>query len=474
MSTVTPNLGLVLYDTTTDQAVTFFTFRAVWGGTPSTSNFYKIDTAYGNLSTRISSLEDADRATPVYALFSSGSLYTATGISSITAYNTGISIILSVDTTTNGAVTLNINSLGVKSVMKVNSSGTPIDLTGSDLSIGRQYLFIYDGTRWLWVSANTADQIKIVGTSGNVVTVNSDNTLLGTTTPASLIASATNGASSKSTPVDADEIPLADSAASYALKKLTWANIKATLNAVYAALGTLKESGGTTLTVGSITDGQFLVRSGSTLVGTSSGGSSFWNLVLGSPVRASNTTFTVTGDYTSLLKKGMVLKWTESSSIKVAMISIPSTYSAPNTTVTIIGDTMASIDSSSLKYAVSEPTKIMFPVAGTIGATGTDVSLSYYAEYPYRVIGADLYTGTAGTTNSTTVDINKNGTTMFATKPTLATTVAASPTPFTADNGTSLSLNDKVTIDVDAIQTTSAIDLYVKLYLFAERLLYLT
>lgn len=34
---------------------------------------------------------------------------------------------------------------------------------------------------------------------------------------------------SKATPVDADEMPLADSASSFSLKKLTWANLKATL-----------------------------------------------------------------------------------------------------------------------------------------------------------------------------------------------------------------------------------------------------
>lgn len=42
-------------------------------------------------------------------------------------------------------------------------------------------------------------------------------------------AAETHAAASKATPVDADEIPLADSAASFALKKLTWANLKATL-----------------------------------------------------------------------------------------------------------------------------------------------------------------------------------------------------------------------------------------------------
>jgi hypothetical protein len=63
---------------------------------------------------------------------------------------------------------------------------------------------------------------------------------------------------------------------------------------------------------------------------------------------------------------------------------------------------------------------------------------------------------------------------MFTTKPTLATTVAASPTPFTADNATALALNDKVTLDIDAIQTTAAVDLYVKLYVVPTRYLFLS
>lgn len=39
----------------------------------------------------------------------------------------------------------------------------------------------------------------------------------------------THAAASKATPVDLDEIPLADSAAAFGLKKLTWANLKATV-----------------------------------------------------------------------------------------------------------------------------------------------------------------------------------------------------------------------------------------------------
>lgn len=235
MTTSTPNLGLLLYNSTTDSAEYFSNFRAVIAGTSLTSNFYKIDTAWGDLDTRIDALEDKSGAVPVLASFISANFYESTVVS-ITAYTTGMLIVLSLDTTSSGTVTLNINSLGTKSVMKVDSTGTAINLTGSDLVEGRQYLFIYDGTRWLWVSANSADQIQIVGTSGNVVTVGSTNNLLGTTTQTGLISDTTHAATAKTTPSDADEIGLLDSLSSYVLKRLTWANIKATLKTYFDSL----------------------------------------------------------------------------------------------------------------------------------------------------------------------------------------------------------------------------------------------
>lgn len=60
-------------------------------------------------------------------------------------------------------------------------------------------------------------------------------------TDAGNVGAAIHGASGKTTPVDADTVPLIDSAASNALKKVTWANIKATLKAyfdpLYVAIG---------------------------------------------------------------------------------------------------------------------------------------------------------------------------------------------------------------------------------------------
>ena len=197
-----------------------------------------------------------------------------------------------------------------------------------------------------------------------------------------------------------------------------------------------------------------------------------WTAIAGT--RASNTTITVATDLTAIFKKGMIVRWQESGVDKVGMVSIPSTYSNPNTTITIIGDTCASIDSGTFKYSVilgAEPYIARFAIAGTIGATGADVANAYYATEPMKVIGADLQVGTAGTTNSTTIDINKAGTTMFTTKPTLATTVASSPLPFTADTTSALALGDRVSIDIDAVQTTAAIDLYAQLYLFPTRFL---
>jgi hypothetical protein len=48
-----------------------------------------------------------------------------------------------------------------------------------------------------------------------------------------VIAPGTHAASGKTTPVDADELPIVDSAASNVLKKLTWANLKAALKSAF-------------------------------------------------------------------------------------------------------------------------------------------------------------------------------------------------------------------------------------------------
>ena len=205
--------------------------------------------------------------------------------------------------------------------------------------------------------------------------------------------------------------------------------------------------------------------------GYSGVGSPFWTLMPGTPVRASNTSFTVTGDITAYVAKGMVIKWTESATTRNAMVSIPSTYGSA-TTITIIGDTMASIDASSLKYALigAEPFIARFAYAGNVGTVGTDVMNSYTANEPMRVLGADMQAGTAGSTNSTTVNIVNGTGTVTLTSPTLGNGIRVTATPAApASSALSLALNDRIQVDVTAIQSTNAIDLYAQLYLFPTR-----
>lgn len=178
MTTSTPNLGLICYNSTTDATATFLTWRTDVDGV-STSNMTKIDSAYGTQAAQIAALQAIPQVIVIPATFSSSNFYVATGISSFPlSYLTNQLIVLYLDTTSSGTVTLNINSLGTKSVMKVNSSGTVVNLTSSDLSKNRPYLFRYDGTEWVWVNATSGDSITTDGTSGNFIKINTDNTLI--------------------------------------------------------------------------------------------------------------------------------------------------------------------------------------------------------------------------------------------------------------------------------------------------------
>ncbi len=203
----------------------------------------------------------------------------------------------------------------------------------------------------------------------------------------------------------------------------------------------------------------------------SSGGSSVWTAVTGT--RVTDRTFTVATDKTALIAKGMVFKWKESGVDKLAMVDRPSTYGAPNTTVTLIGDIMTSIDAGTLKYCMmgAEVFEKLFVVAGTLGSVATNIANIIGITEPMRLIGAEPYDLASGSTNSMTFDININGTTAFTNKITLATGVRFAPYPFTADNNKSLALGDYLTLDLDGVHTTPALDGYVKVYLFPIRYL---
>jgi hypothetical protein len=102
-----------------------------------------------------------------------------------------------------------------------------------------------------------ADEVEalatVIGVTGSIVptTVEARITALqGSSTPetASTIGTLIAGSSDKATPVDADSIAISDSAAAGILKRLSWANVKAGLNSIYARLA--GAAGGQTITGG--------------------------------------------------------------------------------------------------------------------------------------------------------------------------------------------------------------------------------
>ncbi len=108
--------------------------------------------------------------------------------------------------------------------------------------------------------AMPATPTSVSGNAGTATALQTGRTIDGQTFDGTanitVIAPGTHAATGKTTPVDADELPLVDSAASNVLKKLTWANLKATLktyfDTLYAATGSvvtsINKTGSTALT----------------------------------------------------------------------------------------------------------------------------------------------------------------------------------------------------------------------------------
>ena len=174
MPTTTTNYSLPLYNSTTDQAEAFASYRAAVNGPSAGSAFSIIDTALGDHDTEISALQARNNIIHVPATFISANYYEAT-VTEITSYTTGMVIGVVLDTTSAGTVTLNINALGTKSLMKVDETGAYINIEGADLGINRVYLFKYDGTRFIWINAASAGQINVEGTAGNFLHVGANN-----------------------------------------------------------------------------------------------------------------------------------------------------------------------------------------------------------------------------------------------------------------------------------------------------------
>lgn len=151
-------------------------------------------------------------------------------VGSITGLGTGVATALAVNVGSAGALVTFNGALGTP------SSGTLTNCTFPTLN------------------QNTTGSAATLTTSRNI-----DGQAFNGSADITVIAPGTHAATSKTTPVDADELPLVDSAASNLLKKLTWANLKATLKTYLDTLYQALNSNLTTIAGLTATTDNFIV-----------------------------------------------------------------------------------------------------------------------------------------------------------------------------------------------------------------------
>jgi len=176
MPTNTTFLGLKTYNTTTDGSALFQTFRTDLAGISTTSNMNLIDTFAANVSGSLTALGVGKGIIYVSATYVSANYYEAT-VADITSYISGQTINLSLNIVNDGTVTLKINALATVSVLKIATSGSTANMSNGDLKANKEYLFRYNGTAWIWIGANSIEQINAQGTWGNLVAIASGSVL---------------------------------------------------------------------------------------------------------------------------------------------------------------------------------------------------------------------------------------------------------------------------------------------------------
>jgi hypothetical protein len=161
---LTSYLGLNVYNTVTNGSVTFPAYVEAISGSV-VSNMTIIDNFANDISASMVSLQSVNYCD---CARTSGNAFAAS-VAGITSYLVGMVIVASFDYANSGAMTLDINGLGVTTIKKLNTSAILDDLASGDIKANKRYIFTYDGTYFVWTAATSGDQISMSGTEGNLV-----------------------------------------------------------------------------------------------------------------------------------------------------------------------------------------------------------------------------------------------------------------------------------------------------------------
>lgn len=171
---------------------------------------------------------------------------------------------------------------------------------------------------------NTGDQTSVTGNAGTATALatarNIDGQAFDGTASITVVAPGTHAATGKTTPVDADELPLVDSAASNVLKKLTWANLKATLKTYF---DTLYSAAGAYIPGGT----DVAVTDGGTGASTSSAARTNLGLVIGTDVQAHDADLDMYASITPTAIAQTILAAANAAAVRTAIAAMLSTSS---------------------------------------------------------------------------------------------------------------------------------------------------
>lgn len=174
MPTNTPNLNLTTYDVATEGSVLFISAWENLIGTLSTSNMNKLDGFAGTTTATLQLLQDRPGSTHISATTADGVNYTAT-VSGLTSLSSGMIIYLEPDDVNTGNPYLNINSLGNKTMYKIDVDGIAIQLEPGDLIPTRKILLVYDGFSWYATGGINLSDYKISGAIDSLIAIGSSN-----------------------------------------------------------------------------------------------------------------------------------------------------------------------------------------------------------------------------------------------------------------------------------------------------------
>lgn len=178
MPSKTPNYNLWLYgaNETTER---FFDFRVNIAGTQQASNFVILDTVLHQIAQDVEDLQSQPSAFSVEGHYTTDNFYSA----DVTGYTTpqeGQLIVLTLDKTNDGAVSIGINSAPTVSVQKIDITGTSVTLESNDIIENKPILCVYKSGTYIAIGIQSAKDIYIDGTSGQILAVGTNNEISAT------------------------------------------------------------------------------------------------------------------------------------------------------------------------------------------------------------------------------------------------------------------------------------------------------